>query len=311
MNNFLVEKEYNSWELLIDDLSSNQTGSKIYRGHSNEFDKSYNKTIDWKLISSYNRVYPYGKYQFRTMINQQLNDELFKQVYSNYKYEKIENLYSSNLLERLYFFQHYGIPTCLIDFTKEPLVALYFAISNVKGNNAASIDKNDNPVLYPNECYASIIEIDYKALVDIIGINIIDIKDFPQNKLMSKYSKYEFRFGYAGLDLEPLNNCKETNDNYNLKKQKGCFLLFDNEGSGVDFLDIIKYSQRNNISSKNPKQPLARIYKLNYNAIFKKGNRLQNSNKRLFRFLESKESTGKFLFNDIQGLKYDFNFFHF
>lgn len=72
---------------------------------------------DWYLLPSLIRSNPY----------------LF---HSKDIYEKVEkynkdniNLKSEDFLSKMVFFQHYGIPTCLLDWTTNALIALFFAVS--------------------------------------------------------------------------------------------------------------------------------------------------------------------------------------
>jgi hypothetical protein len=201
-------------------------------------------------------------------------------------------------------------PTCLIDFTKDPLIALYFAITGVKGSSGSTFDANGDFAIYPDDCFLSIYKIDCKILREI------GVKTFEQETgdLFLRYRNYEipldninFSRSYAILAI--LNNPEFNEINYNLQKQKGCFLLYDNHGfnfGGKKGLEkfLSEYAIRRNLSVSSP---AISIYKIRYNSIFK--NRKKNK-KSLFRFLSESKITGAYLFNDLQGLKYDFNFFH-
>jgi len=75
-----------------------------------------------------------------------------------------------------------------------------------------------------------------------------------------------------------------------------------NKISFEDFL--IQYGKINGLSLD---EPILNIYNIKYNSII---NRLENRKKNVFKFLNDKNITGKYLFDDIQGLKYDYiNFF--
>jgi hypothetical protein len=132
----------------------------------------------------------------------------------------------------------------------------------------------------------------------------IEPSDFPYS-----YSKYLIKYCYLGLDLNPLRNCHNSSlDNYNLKKQDCCFLLFDNENRDMCLINFLKILREENKSLVE--QPIITRYDLKYNQAFAKLHSRQPTSIILFSYLRQQKSTGKFLFNDIQGLKYDLNFFH-
>jgi len=57
-------------------------------------------------------------------------------------------------------------------------------------------------------------------------------------------------------------------------------------------------------------QILIREYRLPYNKIFHKGKLEGIEDVKLFSYLDKNNISGRTLFNDIQGLKYDLKFFH-
>jgi hypothetical protein len=314
MNNILEIIYCPTWPDLINRLIEHSEATKIYRGQSNNYDykmtrngNTYNREINfnqWKLISSFNRYYSKYEYLFRTYLKQQFSDSFFKQEYGNYSFREIFFLKDCNIIERLYYLQHYGVQTCLMDFTKDPLIATYFAIASVKANNGGPMDSDDNPYFHPNEPYISIYEVDYKKMADLLGI-----KELKHDSIMNLYDDYDMYGCHIALDIDPLQNCQTNSINENLSRQKGCFILFDNNNNPNYSLEI--YIQ--NLLKKtgiNSDETLIREYRLPYNKIFHKGNLNGEDNLRLFNFLDKQKATGKTLFNDINGLKFDLNFFH-
>lgn len=57
-------------------------------------------------------------------------------------------------------------------------------------------------------------------------------------------------------------------------------------------------------------KPVVTVYNINYNSLYKKMHSRNPNHVPVFKFLKQQKLTGQYLFNDIQGLKYDFSFFH-
>ena len=55
---------------------------------------------------------------------------------------------------------------------------------------------------------------------------------------------------------------------------------------------------------------LIKEYRLPYNKVFHYGTIEGRKEVKLFSYLDKNDISGRTLFNDIQGLKYDLNFFH-
>ena len=96
--------------------------SYYYRGVSNE---------KYRLLSSLDRMVLttrhiiLGKSKFHKGFREQLLAREFKKVARNHL---SANAVPSTHFEWLSVMQHYGVPTRLVDLTKSPFVALYFAV---------------------------------------------------------------------------------------------------------------------------------------------------------------------------------------
>lgn len=84
----------------------------FYRGHA---------SVDYKLLPSIGRVYVDGQ----DMALLQYEREIFEDF--KRKYSMFTDVRPKNDMEFLFLAQHYGLPTRLLDWTYNPLIALYFA----------------------------------------------------------------------------------------------------------------------------------------------------------------------------------------
>jgi hypothetical protein len=293
----------------IELMNNSSSSDFIYRGQTNSYND--NKFNEWKIVSTYNRNSQFNKTRFNSFLTQQLNDELFDIYYRNNEFVKNKKLENSDLLSKLYFFQHYGISTCLIDFTYNPFVGLYFAMSSL--NSLGGIRKKDvNGFLidYPENCFISIYEINYKLLVAKLKLSEVNNKigyEYDQNFGYITNLNFIKKNVHIGIDINPTD--KNYVNNNNLLKQEGAFILYDNHYN-IDYglIEFIKdYISENKIELD---EPIVKIYKIKYNELYKPSKSKNPNFKTAFTILKEKEKTGSFLFDDYQGLKYDLIFFH-
>lgn len=301
---FIEIFNFDSWKEFTDEFSECDTKLPyIYRGQSNYFDGTRKQLIEWQLASSFNRRMSNNQWSFKSILSEQYSN-LFDIILGDYRFSNINIPSNSTLLEKIYLFQHYGIPTCFIDFTYHPLIALYFSLSEIilPGVKKKQFGNLSN---FNRDAYFSIYQLNYELLNKKVGIKKLDNSCVDCQFLEPQdYHKFEFEIGgryfNTFLDLDP----KSSILNNNLVLQKSCFLCFDNEHN-ISFEEFLKQYEMANAFSLD--EPILKIFNIKYNSII---DRLENHNNDVFKYLIGKEITGKYLFDDIQGLKYDFfNFF--
>jgi hypothetical protein len=221
-------------EYLKKELSDNQ--AYFYRGHSN---------LTWKLSPTI-----YRKIEWI-----QNEHNMFREILLR-NYEDFINTKSA--FEKLTIMQHYGIPTRLLDITKNPLVALYFACSNLDDDKypAELLIFNPKPemIKYSDSDTISIISNIAKSERDL---NITNQKDFnttykPGLKLLHliKEEKPYFDNKIIPTDLEKTLVVKPINNNERIKRQQGYFFLFGIKGNILNSAGINSIYKRGNITPK-------------------------------------------------------------
>ncbi len=303
-----IENIYTTWEDFVSKNPVSNLNDKkyIYRGQTNSF--SNGRFTEWEIISSFNRYYSKLHYRFSQFISQQVS--FMNSTYSEYEFVKNSNILNSSIISKIYFLQHYGVPTCFIDFTYHPLIALYFSISSLKGQSGGENTIEGFPKYYPENYCFTVLRIDTTKLQKLIGIK--NLEHFELD-LFIKYDSYCIdvdRNNYAQitLDLFPVQSVNNSN-NFNLLNQDSCFLLFDNAScNSISFEKFLHlFIEKHQVLIN---EPFITKYHIKYNTAFKPMKSRQPEYISLFKFLKQNNISGKTLFNDIQGLKYDFNFFH-
>ncbi len=321
---YIATINLNSWQDYVTLHENTDTTPYIFRGQSNSIGPN-GDFIKWRVESSFNRFYTKKfSLQFSNMLNQHLETDLFKFYYSQYSYGNITNLAMLNSLQKCFYLQHYGLPTCLIDFTTDPLIAMYFAMSAIQGTSSLIYDGDGNCIHFSNDVERDFVSI-YRLNCNILRKHFCT-KDIDSENFDSFLNSYATHYHLSkdvnvkiGLIINPQKE-HLNNNNYNLLTQKGCFLLFDNE-KGIDLdcnrnqnIDFIRFLEIHEQYYKlTLPEPVVTIFKIGYNSFMNARNRFNKDgieNISAFQFLKRKDLIGKNLFSDIQGLKYDFNFFY-
>lgn len=138
-------------------------------------------------------------------------------------------------IDYLYMMQHYEVPTRLLDFTTDELVALYFAISESKSEpNGVDVEIDDfNEMQGASDLGAAVFCIDPVKTNDqtsLLGQKSVDLSDYSFNSLKNIY----------------LPICIETkNPDRRIIAQKGAFVFFGGFIHPYDYYTVL-----NNLTTK-------------------------------------------------------------
>jgi len=286
---------------------------RLFRGQSNKGNE-YNFEF-LEITSSLNREYP------------QIDLENFLQEVRNgipnfkqYKYfDPFKDQLQVKDLDVLSYLQHYGISTPLVDFTFDPLTAMFFAVAGMPYEEAYGTDSR----------FLSIFEINCEILMNQYKIKEInneitprlftDIERLIEMNPLSEFSDYSFAQGIKTGIIPQNKLSRELNPNF--ENQDGAFLLLDiphragemHEKHYLDkslktiksFEDILQVVAEN----KNPSEKAMTLHLIPYESVFMYGDKnVFHGPDVILLFLTLRKKTGYDLFTDIQGFKYDYLF---
>lgn len=297
---------YNHWlEFARKFKDFSPSSSLIFRGQSNAL--QYSNLDFWQIQSNLKRS-PYGSME----LLEYLQNLLFsKDLLTKYGVRSNNNSKKINLLEIMAFLQHQGIPTPLVDFTKDPITALFFALSSLPVKNQP----------YEDALYHSVFEIDKKILVRDFGIREFSLShEIKRLDILDQLPMFEI-----GIDEDIERNqnllmgiCyndqkSESLINSKLQKQDGEFLFLHLPDKVYKKRKLIKdlnleyllkiVKKRKNIEIK----PI-RLHLIPYDSINKEIEVDLYSHDLLYAYFKIKAKTGLNLFEDTTGFKYDFMF---
>lgn len=164
MNEFVIDsmEQFMSHQVIFAEID-------FFRGHSSS---------EYKLIPSIGRLFQNGKENLMKQYEQEIFKD-FKRKYSMYT-----NVRPKNDKEFLFLAQHYGLPTRLLDWTFNPLVALYFACCTNFDKDGIVFQSMPFSMRLFNEDKDDILTFPYKTL---LVPNMTDIRYKNQNGLFVLY----------------------------------------------------------------------------------------------------------------------------
>ncbi len=219
-----VAKNIDEYITILNQIKSEMT-NYWFRGQSNSnYMLEPSLYRDKKLIVEMNRTDPSllankGKYI--------LQDDITALHKFKDSFSKIYDCSNFQFVDYLYIMQHYGIPTRLLDFTKDELVALYFAVSK----NNTNIHVTDDEI---NEFYASESFTDMGSAVFCIDPIITNDQSFLTKSILDLN---EYKFESLGNIDTPV--CIETmNPDKRIVAQKSVFVFFGYNVNPYDYYSV-------------------------------------------------------------------------
>lgn len=221
----MITKEINSIQELLEALETDNEGypgSTWYRGQAES---------DWKLVPGYFRLTSPSSES--TLLKR------FKQSAA-----MLIQTSPHKSFDWLFLMQHYGVPTRLLDWSENPLVALYFAVEN---NMEHSDKKAALWALRPSELNKNAGINDSEEIYFIPSFDDVELENYSLESLQQN----------ARNKLKPLATIA-TRNNTRIQAQHGVFTIHHHDHIAIedvgDTSHIIKYEIPESSKSRIAKQ---------------------------------------------------------
>ncbi|UNY99877.1 FRG domain-containing protein [Zhouia spongiae] len=192
---------------------------------------------------------PYYKREKYLIKNSNLSHEKFKENVKKYK-----DCSAFDEIDYLYLMQHYGIPTRLLDFTVNELIALYFSVSNF---TQSSLEIEDE--IYDFNSTNSFTK--HGSAVYCINPILVNEHSFRKSEIIN-LNEYNF---------ESLNNidfpiCIKSNSvDDRIKVQEGVFVYYGTMIHPLDYYSIFEQSMTKIFIPNSVRDVIKKELKNNYN----------------------------------------------
>lgn len=233
---YLMESIESYIEILNEIKSDNPNAVFWYRGQ-----KEQSWALEPQLFRYSRRITEQGNLETRQCLKNSYN-AIYPNVFSELKDFK-KNLKKQNIpnskipknnFDLMYLGQHYNLITPLLDFSTDPLVALFFAIKDLKLN-----DEQYNIDFYINEFNDDNDYIDNSAAVYVLLPNILNrYSDFKNlsNPIKITDQNYDTFKGFVtgeNIPLSPICLLAPKND-YRIIRQSGNFICYGYNMNPID-----------------------------------------------------------------------------
>lgn len=221
-----IARNIDDYNAIIEDISKKQE-TTWFRGQSN----ARHRLLP-SLFREYRVVGDEHKFRngtFRKKSDAIMKDDLFILEKFKLYYDRIAQTQDFTMIDYLYIMQHYEMPTRLLDFSTDPLTALYFSVS--KPINSTLDTDHEIQAFHDGFTFT-----DHGSTVFCIDPQWTNKQTLGESRILDAKT-YTTQF-LRRLDL-PL--CiTSPNENERIKAQKGVFVLFGSWYNPLDYYSILR-----------------------------------------------------------------------